>query len=601
MKKGLLFALAMMLAFIFVSNVKAAENQDGFSDFRFYANDVSITAEGGQWLGNFKTTDRLRFEIHSTQDKPIVELICGGDYGEKFYELSFSESEKVTDISKDFSEFTPFSPGSYWIQWSRYYLDTITNTMLNHVESFLFTVSEDGKYIANGAEITSVGIVDMYGNNFVELSKDKSNPTKIYDHSGSVMIVGNSALANKQLKIYPFINGIYREIIYPGIEATDSAGNLIGAIGTPGGIYNTPLAFKWVLYESSIELSSEPQGAVICESPEYYVEFVDVNNQYSTVRALVSAIILTENSLTITLKNGYTFDGCIFTLTDKVTGEKQTIDNMWGESTFKGVYTTSESGAVVLAFYDLQINKAHMYEFFIPTHSIFDSEWYYNTDANGGMYKTNAEWTTDLVVTPASGNLFPDVSEDNWASDYIKNMYARNIIEGYPEGDFRPQGLVTRSEFAKMMYLTLQIDKTHEYSGVIVDQPFFVDVKGDNWDYEYIKYVGRYMTGFQAPDGDVFFYGSQAAVREDMAVALVKAMGLSDNIVDENEIKAIFSDWESISPNLRKYVLIAYINKLIDGYPGGLFKPQQTITRAETSALLMKVWQSTAMEKVVFE
>ena len=144
-------------------------------------------------------------------------------------------------------------------------------------------------------------------------------------------------------------------------------------------------------------------------------------------------------------------------------------------------------------------------------------------------------------------------------------------------------------------------DKTQDYSGVIVDQPFFVDVSGENWDYMYIKYVSRYMTGFLAADGNVYFFGNQAAVREDMAVALVKALGLSDQVVEESELKTIFNDWESISPNLRKYVLIAYENNLIDGYPGGWFKPQQTITRAETSALLMRVWQSPAMEKVVFE
>ena len=151
-----------------------------------------------------------------------------------------------------------------------------------------------------------------------------------------------------------------------------------------------------------------------------------------------------------------------------------------------------------------------------------------------------------------------------------------------------------------MMYLALQLDKTYDYSGVIVDQPFFVDVLTENWDYMYVKYVGKYMTGFKGPDGNVYFRGDEDAVREDMAVALVKAMGLDNEDVDLNELTSIFSDYETISPNVRKYVLIAYKQNLINGYQDGTFGAQKSITRAETAALLIKVMKSDAMEKVVF-
>ena len=86
-----------------------------------------------------------------------------------------------------------------------------------------------------------------------------------------------------------------------------------------------------------------------------------------------------------------------------------------------------------------------------------------------------------------------------------------------------------------------------------------------------------------------------------MAVALVKALKLDNEVVDENSIKAIFSDWEDISPNLRKHVLIAYNNGLIGGYPDGTFKAQQSITRAETAALLIRVLKSSALQKVTFD
>jgi hypothetical protein len=188
------------------------------------------------------------------------------------------------------------------------------------------------------------------------------------------------------------------------------------------------------------------------------------------------------------------------------------------------------------------------------------------------------------------------------------HLVEKGVISGYPDGTFKPNELVTRSEFAKMMYYTLGIDKTSDYSGVIVDQPFFVDVTGDNWEYMYVKYVGRYMTGFEAADGQAYFMGSEPAVREDMAVALVKALKLEAELADDTKadyvyakLQEIFSDAAEISPNLRKFVLVAYEQKLISGYPDGTFGPQKPITRAETAALLVKVLSSEAMKKITFE
>lgn len=161
MKKAILLVFSLMLIFIFSITVKADDYQTVFS---FYDNNVEIKVEGGQWLGNFKTTDELRFEIHSTPDKPIVEFSCGGlgDYTNIYY-AEFDASEKITNISRDFAETTPLSTGTYFISFKRYFSDENTNNMINHGADFLFTISEDGKNIPKGAEIVSVGLVDVYG------------------------------------------------------------------------------------------------------------------------------------------------------------------------------------------------------------------------------------------------------------------------------------------------------------------------------------------------------------------------------------------------------------------------------------------------------
>ena len=46
---------------------------------------------------------------------------------------------------------------------------------------------------------------------------------------------------------------------------------------------------------------------------------------------------------------------------------------------------------------------------------------------------------------------FKDVAASYWAFDEIAALAAKKIIGGYTDGTFRPEGKVTREEFAKMI------------------------------------------------------------------------------------------------------------------------------------------------------
>ncbi len=52
--------------------------------------------------------------------------------------------------------------------------------------------------------------------------------------------------------------------------------------------------------------------------------------------------------------------------------------------------------------------------------------------------------------------LFPDVPENHWAYEYIGKLCAAGIVEGYPDGNFSGDRLMTRYEFAAMLYRALQ-------------------------------------------------------------------------------------------------------------------------------------------------
>lgn len=52
--------------------------------------------------------------------------------------------------------------------------------------------------------------------------------------------------------------------------------------------------------------------------------------------------------------------------------------------------------------------------------------------------------------------IFPDVAENHWAYEYIGKLAAAGIIEGYPDGNFGGDRMMSRYEFAAMLYRAMQ-------------------------------------------------------------------------------------------------------------------------------------------------
>ena len=52
--------------------------------------------------------------------------------------------------------------------------------------------------------------------------------------------------------------------------------------------------------------------------------------------------------------------------------------------------------------------------------------------------------------------IFPDVPENHWAYEYIYKLAAQGVIEGYPDGNFAGDRMMTRYEFAAILYRAMQ-------------------------------------------------------------------------------------------------------------------------------------------------
>ncbi len=194
---------------------------------------------------------------------------------------------------------------------------------------------------------------------------------------------------------------------------------------------------------------------------------------------------------------------------------------------------------------------------------------------------------------------FDDVPADSWFYEGVMTMVEHGVITGYPNGKFLPHNEVSREEFAVMMVRALQLGKSGSDSS-------FVDVEDDYWAVPYIESAKQYLTGYKTNQG-IAFKAKNHAVREDMAVALVKALGY--DVKNTNlDILNNFKDKHLISENLKPYVAMAYEKKLIKGAEendGLYFNPTKTLSRAESAVLLLAVIEEEKItfeeEKVVFE
>ncbi len=181
---------------------------------------------------------------------------------------------------------------------------------------------------------------------------------------------------------------------------------------------------------------------------------------------------------------------------------------------------------------------------------------------------------------------FWDVPKDHWAFSYIAELVDRGIIEGYDDGSFKPDGTVTRAEFAKIMVGAAGVPTND-------NNVYFGDMAG-HWAIPYVNAAKNYLTAYT----DNTYRPNQAAVREDITMALVRLKGYDISNVDYSYL-ADFTDTNSISNNVKAYVAVAIEKGLINGYEDNTFRGQSTISRAEAATLLWRAFQYGNDNKVV--
>lgn len=189
-----------------------------------------------------------------------------------------------------------------------------------------------------------------------------------------------------------------------------------------------------------------------------------------------------------------------------------------------------------------------------------------------GKIELPSELTIQEDNTPPSIG-FLDVYENLWYTSAINTLVSRNIIFGYEDNTFRPHHPITRAETVTMLQRALQLPSS-QYDAS------YKDVKPTHFAASSISALKERQYVSSYPDGS--FRPEAPITRGEVATILSRIEPMNENN------KATFPDIPTNHFAKEAIESIAGAG-VIQGYPDGTFRPNQTITRAEFSVLIDRI------------
>lgn len=185
--------------------------------------------------------------------------------------------------------------------------------------------------------------------------------------------------------------------------------------------------------------------------------------------------------------------------------------------------------------------------------------------------------STPSASTGTTQKTFGDMSQAAWAENAVNKLAENNLVAGYEDGNFRPNELLTREAFVKMLVAAANLyDENAECD--------FTDVSKDAWYYKYI--ASAVQKGIVNGISDTEFGIGRNITRQDMAVLAYKAYGTPPKTRDG----ANFADGESISEYAREAVNALYEAEIISGMGDNRFEPFGTATRAQGAVVIYNLY-----------
>lgn len=179
---------------------------------------------------------------------------------------------------------------------------------------------------------------------------------------------------------------------------------------------------------------------------------------------------------------------------------------------------------------------------------------------------------TAAAAATAYGMEYADVKSNHWAYQAVYMMSDKGIVKGYPNGSFQPNNTVTYGEFIKMALIA----GTGEDVG---------NAASGHWASNYYNKALE-LNYFNSFDINKAQLGSKIP-RGDMALIISSILG---DVTIEN-YDAIQQDIKDVTYQTEHEYDItkAYATGILKGYTDNTFRPEDTLSRAESATVIHRL------------
>ena len=178
------------------------------------------------------------------------------------------------------------------------------------------------------------------------------------------------------------------------------------------------------------------------------------------------------------------------------------------------------------------------------------------------------------LIVNASEIKFSDVVKENAHYDAINSLVNRGHINGYGDGTFRPDGILTRGQAAKILANVLNLDTTNK-------NQVFCDVSSTH---EYVGainalYENKIINGYS----DGTFKPNEPLKRGQMAKIIVKAFGLEKSTVIDLPFVDVSSNNE-----FRFYIQTLLNYSITTGTTATTYSPSEAVKRGQMASFVVR-------------
>jgi hypothetical protein len=200
--------------------------------------------------------------------------------------------------------------------------------------------------------------------------------------------------------------------------------------------------------------------------------------------------------------------------------------------------------------------------------------------AGWGLLRGGELLSGGLVPVEIPISRFPDIQPGTfgeWARFYVEECAGRapQIVQGYPDGSYRPTVEVTRDQMA------VYIARAAGYPLPVVTAPVFPDVPADHWAAAFISACVSNAVVVGYPDGT--YRPTVPVTRDQMAVYVARAKAYPLPAITAPVFPDVPADhWAA------PFISACVANDVVQGYPNGTYRPDVVVTRDQMAVYVYR-------------